>query len=407
MRQEAIPSGLLKVYRQKFSTLYDRADLYVPFIEKSLGHVAPQGALGFICANRWMKNRYGGPLRKLVSEGYHLKYYVDMVDTPAFQQEVIAYPAITVLTREKPGVTRVAYRPEVDKKALTKLAAEFRRRKDAPDEIVKEVTGIVRGDAPWVLESLDGLRLIRRLEKKFPKLEEAGCKVGIGVATGADKVFIGSFEDLNVEVDCKLPLVMTRDVQSGQIKWRGLGVINPFGEDGKLVDLKAYPRLRAYLEMHEEVIRRRNVAKRNPVGWYRTIDRIYPELVETPKLLIPDIKGEPHVVYDPGGFYPHHNLYYVTSETWDLKALQAVLRSGIAQLFVSMYSTRMRGGYLRYQAQYLRRIRVPFWEDVSKPMRKALGQAAKTGDLASCNEAVCKLYGVKADERALVMEETD
>ena len=159
--------------------------------------------------------------------------------------------------------------------------------------------------------------------------------------------------------------------------------------------------------MHEEVIRGRNVAKRTPVGWYRTIDRIYPELVTPPKLLIPDIKGEPHVVYDSGDFYPHHNLYYVTSETWDLKALQAVLRSGMTQLFVSMYSTRMRGGYLRYQAQYLRRIRVPLWEDVSTRMRNALIQAAETEDLASCNEAVCELYGVEADERTLVMDETD
>ena len=39
--------------------------------------------------------------------------------------------------------------------------------------------------------------------------------------------------------------------------------------------------------------------------------------------------------------------------------MQAVLLSGIARLFMSIYSTKMRGGYLRFQAQYLRRIRVP------------------------------------------------
>ena len=35
--------------------------------------LAEGGVLGFICADRWMKNRYGGPLRKLVSEQFHLK----------------------------------------------------------------------------------------------------------------------------------------------------------------------------------------------------------------------------------------------------------------------------------------------------------------------------------------------
>jgi len=38
--------------------------LYIPFIERSLCMLAPGGALGFICADRWMKNRYGAPLRK-------------------------------------------------------------------------------------------------------------------------------------------------------------------------------------------------------------------------------------------------------------------------------------------------------------------------------------------------------
>ena len=63
---------------KRFTTIYDRADLYVPFIEKSLKVLAPGGTLGFICADRWMKNKYGRPLRQLIADGFHLRYYVDM-----------------------------------------------------------------------------------------------------------------------------------------------------------------------------------------------------------------------------------------------------------------------------------------------------------------------------------------
>jgi uncharacterized protein (DUF2237 family) len=42
-------------YRERYTTIYDRADLYIPFIERSLRGLAPGGALGFICADRWMK----------------------------------------------------------------------------------------------------------------------------------------------------------------------------------------------------------------------------------------------------------------------------------------------------------------------------------------------------------------
>jgi len=37
VRQEFIPAALILEYRKRYATLYDRADLYVPFIERSLG----------------------------------------------------------------------------------------------------------------------------------------------------------------------------------------------------------------------------------------------------------------------------------------------------------------------------------------------------------------------------------
>jgi len=398
VRQELIPDALMAEYRSRFQTIYDRADIYIPLIERSLFLLRPHGTLGFICSDRWMKNRYGGPLRELVADRFHLKFYVDMVNTPAFQSEVVAYPAITIIQNEKPGVTRLAHRPEIDRGALSELTRELLSVEPSTDK-VKEMHGVARGKEPWILESTDQLSVVRRLEQDFPTLEEAGCSVGIGVATGADKVFIAPFDELDVETDRKLRLVMTRDIQSGKVAWRGFGVINPFDENGGLVPLSQYPKLAAYLERHAEEIRKRHVSKRYPDNWYRTIDRIYPSIAKQPKLLIPDIKGEAHIVYEEGKLYPHHNLYYITSEEWNLKALQAVLKSGIARLFVATYSTKMHGGFLRFQAQYLRRIRVPRWKDIPADTKKALIAAAETDAAAGCNAVVSEMYGLTKVER--------
>src|SRR5690606_25393332 len=117
-----------------------------------------------------------------------------------------------------------------------------------------------------------------RLETKFPTLEEAGCQVGIGVATGADRVFIRPYKSLDIEADRKLPLVKTKDLETGVVEWQGLAVIKPFREDGTLIDLKDYPTLAQYFERHEEIIRKRNCAQKNPEAWYRTIDRIHCDL---------------------------------------------------------------------------------------------------------------------------------
>ena len=121
-----------------------------------------------------------------------------------------------------------------------------------------------------------------------------------------------------------------------------------------------------------------------------------------PKLLIPDIKGGAHIVFEDGKLYPHHNLYYVTSDVWDLRALQAVLLSSVTRLFVATYSTKMRGGYLRFQAQYLRRIRIPYWQDVPESLRSELRAAALSRDVQACNSAVFQLFSLSSDERSTI-----
>ena len=128
IRQERIPEVLLAEYRARYTTIFDRADLYVPFFERSLGLLSEGGALGFICADRWTKNRYGGPLRRIVAEHFHLRVYVDLVHAPAFHKDVTAYPAITIIGREKDSKTRVAWQPEVSAKALRAWPETFYRR---------------------------------------------------------------------------------------------------------------------------------------------------------------------------------------------------------------------------------------------------------------------------------------
>jgi hypothetical protein len=145
--------------------------------------------------------------------------------------------------------------------------------------------------------------------------------------------------------------------------------------------------------------RRGTSRRRTPARGYRTIDRIYPELAAVPKLLIPDIKSEAHIVYEEGLLYPHHNLYFITSDTWDLHALQAVLLSDVTRAFIGSYSTKMRGGYFRFQAQYLRRLRVLHWRDVSPQIRDALTRAGLSRDPAACNAAVAALYSLTALEQ--------
>jgi len=78
------------------------------------------------------------------------------------------------------------------------------------------------------------------------------------------------------------------------------------------------------------------------------------------------------------------------------------LLSTITRLFIEAYSTKIRGGFLRFQAQYLRRIRIPHWEQVSPSLRHELINAAIKRDIEACNRATFKLYHFSQAEKSML-----
>jgi len=162
----------------------------------------------------------------------------------------------------------------------------------------------------------------------------------------------------------------------------------------QLVDLARYPRLAEYLGRHEEQLRGRHVAKRNVEGWFRTIDRVDHRLTGRAKLYVPDIKDRLNPVLDRGETYPHHNLYWVASVGWDIEVLGGLLLSDVAQFFVECYGVRMRGGYLRFQAQYLRRIRVPRPHDLTTAQVGELRDAFRGRDRERATCVALECYGI-------------
>ena len=68
--------------------------------------------------------------------------------------------------------------------------------------------------------------------------EATGTEVGIGVATGLDKVFITKDPKL-VEESRLLPLAMADDTVTGHFRWAGHYLVNPWDSDG-LVDLQGF-----------------------------------------------------------------------------------------------------------------------------------------------------------------------
>ena len=396
VRTEQLSPALQAEYRRRFATIFDRADLYVAFIERSLQLLSPTGVLSFVCADRWILNRYGAPLRELVTSSFELRTYVDLHNASPFEAQVIAYPSIFAIAREKlRGSTRVVTMAEASTTECLALRDQLAGGGACHAGVTSsEYRSWFVGDDPWVLSSPLHLSTLRELESRLPLLEDSGVNtsVRIGVASGNDSIFIVP-SDADIESDRLVPLVMREDIEQGKVKDGRRCVINTFAAKGT-INLDEYPRLNEYFAIHASAIKRRHVAQKNKAGWFRTIDRVYPDLVSRPKLLIPDIAGANEVVYEAGRFYPHHNLYFLISDGWDLEVLGGLLSSRVALFFVWCYAVKMRGGYLRFQAQYLRRIRVPQPESLPDDLKLRIKAAFRKRDFLALDELSRIAYGL-------------
>lgn len=400
IRIEDIAPGLLSAYRSACPTMGGRADIYIGFFEKALDLLSPEGKLGFICADRWMRNQYGRKLRqKIVSQGYAVDFSLVMHDTSPFLESVSSYPAVTVIRRGDQRSSVVGAATELFEEASAKQFKDWVLDTEAPTMTDSSVTGARlpvwhTTEESWPEGSPALLSWLELLTETLEPLEDpqTGTRISIGVATGADSVYITT-DETAVEPERLLPLAMAADIKSGTFTWGGHYLVNPWDNEG-LVDLRDWPRMRSYLSRNGSAVRGRAIARKNEANWHRTIDRVTMKLATQPMLLLQDMKSHIHPVLAAPGFYPHHNLYHVTSREWDLEALGGLLLSEAVEQQVSAYCVKMRGKTMRFQAQYLRRVRVPRLSEIPADVIGELKSAFRSRDRRKANAAALRAFNL-------------
>ncbi len=401
IRAQEIPEERRERYMRLWSTMTMGTDIFVGFIEKGLRSLKPGGRLCFIVADRWQHNAYGRKLRKLISEHYAVDAMFEMHGVDAFAEPVSAYPAITLIRNGEQG--RVLYasaQAELDERGGARLKDWFGQ--DAPGMVRDPLFSACvlpdwfRTEEIWPSGSPEVLAFLEDMAERFHPLEDAatGTKVGIGIATGADDVFITD-DAHGVEAERLIPLLMSADITTGRVQWKGEYLVNPWNAEGQLVDLAYYPKLSAYFQQHATALKKRHVAQRRPDRWYATIDKVHAGLRERPKLVLQDMSSTISPVLDTQR-YPHHNLYWITSTGWDLEVLGGLLLSEVAELFVRAYGVKMRNGTMRFQSQYLRMIRVPAPDSLNDAQRYALRRAFRDRDRAGATRAALQAYQLNA-----------
>ena len=319
---------------------------------------------------------------------FHVAAYLNLEHAPVFGPDIAAYPAIFVIDRRRGEPTLAGSFDRTDRASLPRSLPPH-------PEGLSAFPAWYSGEDAWATTDPSAFAKRKLLRSRLLSLERSasGTRFGIGVATGADDVFVLPSRRSDIEAAFQIPLVTGDDVRAGT-GWTGRRLLSPLDPDGsgRLADLSSFPGLSAYLHAHEARLRRRYVAKANPAAWYRTLDVVHPALRRAPKLLLPDIQTGGIVGLDGRGlWYPHHNLYWIVSDGWHLPVLAAILASTFSENQIRGESSELRGGSIRYQAKNLAGLRIPPANAVHTDEAKALESAWRRNDRAVIDRIVASV----------------
>lgn len=251
------PDRIEEYKRQFVTATCGSFDLYMLFIEKSLGLLCESGRLGFSVSNSFLRSRSGGGLRKLIAESATVEEIVEFPDAQVYPDAKVPIALLCLSRGKKEFRTRSVQLHGADAvdRALSRLHSSHEG--EDPNIAVHFLPVRRLGAKPWsCADGADAVGLTR--------IERAGVRLGLlpveirsGASTGADKVFLlqsvrdgagGSVfvrerqygETFHVESQAVRPIVRGRDVKPYLPPEPTTLCIFPYDEQGGLLTEEAF-----------------------------------------------------------------------------------------------------------------------------------------------------------------------
>jgi hypothetical protein len=205
---------------------------------------------------------------------------------------------------------------------------------------------------------LAATKAVNEARKRFSKIEDAGCTIRVGSATGCNEVFLGTRQEIPVERSRLLPFVNVHSIKRGRVHWTGTYIVNVFDAKGKVVTLARFPRMAAYLRRHKTQLQARAKASKSKI-WWRSIDSLHPNWYAARKLLVIDVSASPVIGLGHVGYCAGSGVYQIKSRDWPLSDLLVFLSAGVLGLFVSTLSAGAANGFHRFQKNQISAVHLP------------------------------------------------
>jgi hypothetical protein len=371
--QGPVAEYLMEAKRDNGAPLYAGArtgnfDLYLPFIEKGVDLLRPEGRMGYIAPNVWMMNEYGQGLRAAVKRNRSLDRWVDFKSFQVFD-EAITYTALQFFRGKAVDALRCAFVPDGD---MSRVDWQ------APHAVIPY--GDLSDSEAWNLMPDAERNLTDRLKSSCKPLE-ARCKgIFVGIQTSADAIYhltrLGpgryrtrNGEDVCIEDAVMRPLVSGAEAKRYQSPQTDTWLLFPYEISGAKPRLLSenemssnFPLAFTYLKKHEQELRSRESGKFDNGLWYRFGRNQNIGIHEQPKLLVPrlilklfcamDEKGEVYLDnVDVGGIS--------VSNVDELPYLAGILNSPVCNFIWRRTSKPFQNDYRSANKQFIAPLPIP------------------------------------------------
>ena len=372
VRQELLDARVKEYYKTRYHTHHNSADLYIPFVEKGITLLKEGGKFSFIFPNKWLKAKYGKPLRVwLKSQG--LEEIVDFGDLQIFAGAT-TYPLIMTVTKGKKSETF----------GFVKIASEaFGDLKTYIEEHLSQIALEELDDSGWQLVSSQVRKVLQRTKEDSITLGEyTEGDILYGIKTGLTEAFVIDKDTYQALINADprsaevlKPFVVGKDIQrydTPQIdKYL---ILFPKGwtheQSGASDEDSAwhwvernYPAVASWLKPFEA-----KAKKRYDKGefWWELRACDYYEAFEKPKIIYLKFQVKPAFVIDLQKTYSNDANFIYPKEDY---FLLGILNSTLGWFLISHTCTEIQNGYqLIYD--YFKNIPIP--KEVSEQNRQAL-----------------------------------
>ncbi len=417
VRQEKIKT-LKPTLKKQYACYTGTADLYVYFYERGFQMLRNDGVLTYISSNKYFRSAYGKKLRDFLARQSTVSQLIDFGDAPVFTS--IAYPSIITVSKTHTEGNHLRALNWEPGPSIDEFGTIFRTNSFTMPQNALTADG-------WRLTSPAMLNLLEKLRNAGKPLGEyVKGQFYYGIKTGLNEAFVVDRETRDKLIaehpssaEVLKPFLRGRDVKRWQVNSQDVWLI--FTRRGTNID--KYPAIKQHLSQYHQQLepKPRDWPENTPwpgrkagsYEWYEIQDNIaYWQEFEQPKIVYPDIAQGTEFSFDDDGYFLGNTLYLLpTKEMW----LLGLFNSKAVFWFYTKTSTQIRGGFVRFIAQYVSQIPIPN----IKPAQKALiskivdqildaKRADPDADVSTLedeiDQQVYSLYNLTAEEVAIVEE---